>query len=95
MAAARTTTHRGFAKVTIPFRDYSHTPERNMEVQESSIASARKLWIGPDELYVPLTPNEEPMLMNRAHLGEEQLRALRDALTAWLGDGEPAEVPES
>lgn len=95
MAAEHTITPRGFAKVTIPFRDYSHTPERGMEVQESSIASARKLWIGPDELYVTLTPGQPPTLMNRAHLSEDQVRELRDALTAWLGDGQSAVVLDS
>lgn len=54
MPTERTTARRGFTSVKIPFRGYRRTPERVMEVQESSIASARKLWVGPDELLVPL-----------------------------------------
>ena len=87
----RTTTQRGFSIVRIPFQDYPGCPERVMEVQESSLASRRMLWVGPNSVYVEV-PGARPgaTLFERAHLDEGAVRALRDALTEWLGDGQQA-----
>lgn len=46
-----------------------------LTVQESSLATARCLWIGVEG-------------WARSHLDEDVVRDLRDLLTSWLGDGE-------
>ena len=62
---------RGFRY--IPFRDYASEPEKTLSVQESSLATERKLWVGDSE-------------GARMHLSEDVVRQLRDVLTAWLDD---------
>ncbi len=78
------TSERGFRYTEIPFRDYRNSPERKLSVQESSLATERKLWVGVDTVYVDLLGNGGHTLMERAHLDEEAVRKLRDTLTAWL-----------
>jgi len=65
-------TPRGFGYSEFPTkRGYNGGP---LQVQESSLAYERCLWVGQDD--------------HRAHLEEEQVRQLRDLLTAWLEEGE-------
>jgi len=77
-------TPRGFAYTEIPFQDYRGSTPRNIIVQQSSLATEDKLWVGVDKLYADLKGNGEFTLMERAHLGESEVRALRDTLTEWL-----------
>lgn len=80
-------TNRGFRRTKIMFSDYRGTPEREFSVQESSIAPERKVWVGAE----PMTITEgypEPWTLTRAHLNEDEARAVRDALTEWLEAGE-------
>jgi hypothetical protein len=65
-------TERGFAYTAFEYQDYRSTPKRTFSIQESSLATERKVWIGADD--------------ERAHLNEAEARIVRDALTAWLGD---------
>lgn len=65
------TTPRGFRYVTIPYQNYSGESMRELTVQESSLATEHRLWIGPAD-------------GDRMHLTEDVVRQLRDALTAWL-----------
>lgn len=71
MAEFQGQTARGFGYSEFPstHRDYSGP----LQVQESSLASRRCLWVGVDD---------------RAHLDEEQVRAVRDLLSTWLRDDE-------
>lgn len=52
--------------------DYEGDPERLFTVQESSLATERKVWIGQGD--------------ERAHLNEDEARIVRDALTEFLGE---------
>ena len=69
------TTPRGFCYVKIPYQDYPSEPVRELTVQESSLATENRLWVGP-------AGGEY-----RMHLNEDVVRQLRDALTAWLEAG--------
>lgn len=66
-------TPRGFRYTEIPYSDYGDEPEKILSVQESSLATERKLWVGDSE-------------GARMHLSEDVVRQLRDALTSWLDD---------
>lgn len=82
---SREQTERGFAIWRIPNADYTGEPERIVTVQESSLATEFRVWVGySDE--------------QRMHLTADAARQVRDALTAWLGEtgleAAPA-VPES
>lgn len=79
-------TERGFAITEIPFTDYRGSTPRIFQVQESSLATERKLWVGPSDAYADL--GSGPMLMERAHLGEDEVRQVRDAMTEWLAQGD-------
>ena len=71
-------TPRGFAiDADFTQQDYQGSPERAFTVQESSLATERKVWIGSGS--------------DRAHLNEAEARMVRDALTEFLGDGDVAE----
>lgn len=66
-------TARGFAMYTeFMFKPYESQPEQEFTVQESSLASEQKVWIGVGS--------------DRAHLNVEEARRVRDALTEFLGD---------
>lgn len=77
-------TPRGFFYVEIPFQDYRHSTERRLSIQESSLASEDKLWVGVDTVYADLSGDGELTLMERSHLGVPEVTALRDALNEWL-----------
>jgi hypothetical protein len=71
-------TPRGFAiYADFTQQDYQGSPEQAFTVQESSLATERKVWIGSGS--------------ERAHLNEAEARRVRDALTEFLGDGDVAE----
>jgi hypothetical protein len=72
-------TERGFGMYAdFPYDTYTNTPERvRYTVQESSAASERKVWVGSGQ--------------DRAHLNEDQARAVRDALTEFLDDAPTAD----
>ena len=65
-------TNRGFGITEFYYRDYDNTGEQHFSVQESSLATERKVWIGPGD--------------ERAHLNEDEARRVRDALSAFLGE---------
>lgn len=65
-------TPRGFAVYAeFEHRDYRGDAPVTVTVQESSLASERKVWLGTEA---------------RLHLNEEEARIIRDALTEFLGD---------
>lgn len=66
-------TNRGFRLWEFPNADYAGQDSYTVTVQESSLASQRKVWVGPRR-------------GDRMHLGVLEARMLRDALTQWLGD---------
>lgn len=73
-------TERGlavFARVEIGGDGYD--PIVDFTVQESSLATERRVWIGKGE--------------HRGHLTEQQARAVRDALSEFLGDEDPLATP--
>lgn len=76
MSTERKETPRGFGVWEIPNRDYRGQPEYTVTVQESSLASERKVWLGREGT------------LGRMHLTEDAARAVRDALTEWLGDNQ-------
>lgn len=80
-------TNRGFRSTKVPFHDYPGTPERVFHVQESSLAGERKVWVGAQPLTIP-DDHSGPWTLTRAHLNEDEARAVRDALTEWLEAGE-------
>lgn len=59
----------------IPYEQYRGEGVDILQVQESSLATERKVWVGPHDGH-------------RMHLDENTARALRDALTEFLEDGE-------
>lgn len=67
-------TPRGFAYVEFQYRDYRGEPERRFSIQESSLATEHKVWVGADD--------------QRAHLGIKEARIVRDALSEWLAQFE-------
>jgi hypothetical protein len=72
-AAFESSTPRGFGITEFHYRDYDDGGQQRFSVQASSLATERKVWIGPG--------NE------RAHLNEAEACRVRDALNAFLGDG--------
>ena len=68
-------TPRGFGITSFEFRDYDDGEPRTFTVQESSLASQRKVWIG-------VTPD-------RGHLSEAEATVVRDALNAFLAAAVP------
>lgn len=81
---------RGFQILDFEYHDYTSCVPRRFQVQESSLATERKIWIGPDAPEI-LTPGEQPNAVaeehySRAHLNEAEARRVRDALTELLGD---------
>ena len=78
------TTERGFRYTEIPFRDYQGSPERHLSIQESSLATEARLWVGFDTVMVDLNGGDDPKILERGHLDEATVRKLRDTLTAWL-----------
>lgn len=73
--ADRAETDRGFGYWLIENRDYAGDPPYRVSIQESSLATERKLWLGREGA-------------GRMHLSEQAAREVRDALDAWLGEGE-------
>lgn len=66
-------TPRGFSMYAdFVYRDYQSSDESNFTVQESSLASEAKVWVGVEGS------------SGRAHLGVDEARAVRDALSAFL-----------
>lgn len=66
-------TERGFALYAgFDHADYRGDETRFFSVQESSLATERKVWIGQGD--------------ERAHLNEDEARIVRDALTEFLGE---------
>lgn len=78
------TTERGFRYTEIPFRDYQGSPERHLSIQESSLATEARLWVGFDTVMVDLNGGDDPKILERGHLDEATVRKLRDTLTTWL-----------
>ena len=70
------TTSRGLARWNIPNRDYAGEPERTLSVQESSLASEFRVWVGYSDT-------------QRMHLTVDAARDLRDALSEWLAEVQP------
>jgi hypothetical protein len=62
-------TPRGFVMYA-DFRHEDHRGPHRFTVQESSLATERRVWIGSDD--------------DRAHLNETEARAVRVALTEFL-----------
>lgn len=74
-------TPRGFAMYTeFEYQDYESQPITTFTVQESSLATERKVWVGAGS--------------ERAHLNEAEARSVRDALHEFLGEGDPTADPE-
>lgn len=69
-----TATDRGFLVASTPYAPYQGDPVDALTVQESSLATENRLWVGPR--------NGE-----RLHLNVETATWLRDRITEWLGDG--------
>lgn len=67
-----TPTPRGFAALRLQVRNYAEDDARTFTVQESSLATERKVWIGREG--------------DRAHMNEAEARAVRDALNQFLGE---------
>lgn len=83
MSATPSTTSRGLSLWMIENVDYDERMPYEISVQESSIATERKIWVGPDDN----SQREEYMRGDRMHLTEQAARDLRDALTQWLEGG--------
>lgn len=64
------TTERGFRYTEFTYRDYQGEPVRRFSIQESSLATEHKVWVGADA--------------ERAHLGIDEARIVRDALSEWI-----------
>lgn len=66
-------TERGFAVFArVEIGGDGYDPIIDFTVQESSLATERRVWVGKGE--------------HRGHLTEQQARAVRDALSEFLGD---------
>lgn len=76
-------TSRGFQIAEIEVADYRGEKPRTLQVQESSSASERKVWLGQKNGPAHGEPGR------RFHLNEDQARQVRDALTRFLGDERP------
>lgn len=75
-------TERGFRMLKLSYRDYRGCHPRTFSVQESSLATERKLWVGPDQSEI--VDSGGPFSASRAHLGIAEVKQVRDALTEWL-----------
>jgi hypothetical protein len=73
-------TERGFQFTEIAVADYPGEEPRSLQVQESSLASERKVWLGQADGPGHGEPGR------RFHLNEEEARQVRDALSRFLGD---------
>ena len=73
MAVDRRTTSRGFALWQILNSQYPGDEPQIVTVQESSLATQAKVWVGYEG-------------EDRMHLTAPAARDLRDALTAWLDE---------
>jgi hypothetical protein len=71
MAVDRRETNRGFALWQILNSQYPGDEPKIVTVQESSLATEAKVWVGYE--------GDE-----RMHLSAQPARDLRDALSAWL-----------
>jgi len=69
-------TNRGFAIWEFPNADYRVEPERTVTVQESSLATEQRVWVGYSD-------------GERMHLTIDAARELKDALSAWLDYAAP------
>lgn len=68
-------TERGFGMFAdFVYRDYQDADESRFTVQESSLATEVKVWVGVAGS------------SGRAHLGVDEPRAVRDALSAFLAE---------
>lgn len=76
-------TERGFALAELPFSDYKDLGTRTLQVQQSSLATEDKLWVGPNTTEV-LFPDDSLHIMERMHLGVEEVRWLHARLGEWL-----------
>jgi hypothetical protein len=76
-------TNRGFQITEIDVADYRGEKPRTLQVQESSLASERKVWLGQKNGPAHGEPGR------RFHLNEDEARQVRDALTRFLGDERP------
>lgn len=75
-------TERGFRMLKFSYRDYRGCRPRTFSVQESSLATERKLWVGPDQSEI--VDSVGPFPASHAHLGIAEVKQVRDALTEWL-----------
>lgn len=75
-------TERGFARMEFEFSDYRGTRPRTFSVQESSLATEHKVWVGPDTLLIG--EGTGAFESTRAHLNVDEARQVRDALSAWI-----------
>ena len=66
-------TTRDFGLWEIPVGGDDYDPVGTFQVQESSLATERRCWIGLKGTH-------------RLHATVEEARRIRDALTEWLGD---------
>jgi len=80
-------TERGFSLAELPFSDYEGNEPRTLQVQQSSLATEAKLWVGPESTLVT-TPMGQSYVAERMHLGVEEVRWLRDRLSEWLEEVE-------
>jgi hypothetical protein len=71
-------TQRGFGMYAeFEYQDYPGQEPQTFQVQQSSSANQRKVWVGKSGIY-------------RGHLGEDEARAVRDGLNEFL-DGAQAD----
>ena len=80
------TTERGFRVLQLSYQDYRGCEPRTFSVQKSSLATEHKLWVGPDQ--PEITGCGDPFSASRSHLGVNEVRQIRDALTEWLREVE-------
>jgi hypothetical protein len=79
-------TNRGFEITEIEVADYPGEQPRTLQVQESSLASERKVWLGQADGPGHGEPGR------RFHLNEDEARQVRNALARFLGE-EPSVQP--
>lgn len=75
-----TTTPRGFGFTEILVADYQGQPPRPFTIQQSSLATECKVWIGTDG--------------HRAHMSIDEAARVRDALNAFLASAWVTEEEE-
>jgi hypothetical protein len=79
-------TNRGFQFTEIEVADYPGEEPRTLQVQESSLATEHKVWLGQADGPGHGEPGR------RFHLNEDEARQVRDALSRFLGE-EPSVQP--